>query len=147
MSPPRLALGLALAAVATLAAVAGLMVVGGPGTARLERLDERRARDLKGLAQWLEHHREQEGRLPETLGALEPMLPGEVSALDPATGAPYVYERLGENDFRLCAELALPEKQEPEVTPLRPYREGRLIRRLSDPGGRTLCLETVTDDR
>ena len=123
---------------------AALLLVGSPRTARLERLDERRAADVEALVRWIETHRRLRSRLPDSLGALEPMLPGTVSALDPVTGAPYAYERLGDGHFRVCAELAIPDQEIAERQP-RPRLpdSGRAIRPVIDPGGRRFCLETV----
>ncbi len=83
-------------------------------------------------------------QLPPALGALEPMLPGAVSALDPATQAHYGYERLADGHFRLCATLAIPDKQAVDREP-RPRRpgSGRKIVPVVDPTGRTYCLETA----
>ncbi|HUF57510.1 MAG TPA: hypothetical protein VMM55_13225 [Thermohalobaculum sp.] len=133
------------ATVAVAAAVAAaLMLIGSPRTARLERLDERRIADIEALARWIERYRDDEGRLPPALGALEPMLPGAVSALDPATGAHYGYERLADGHFRLCATLDIPDKLavEREPRPRRPFSNREIVPAV-DPTGRTYCLETA----
>lgn len=134
-------LGLAATVAVAAAVAAALMLIGSPRTARLERLDERRIADIEALARWIERYRDDEGQLPSDLGALEPMLPGAVSALDPATGAHYGYEPT-EGGFRLCATLAIPDKQAVDREP-RPRRPGadREVVPVADPTGRRYCLE------
>lgn len=94
----------ALAAVTGLAVVGGLIATGGPGTARLERLDERRMAELRVMARAIETWTEAGNPLPETADGL----PERQVGLDPVTSEPYGYEKLGDRQFRVCAELALP---------------------------------------
>lgn len=126
------------------AIIAALILVGGPQTARLERLDERRMADLDALVHWIRRYQATEGQLPDSLGALEPTLPGSVSALDPVTGAHYGYERLPDGHFRLCTRLAVPDKHAPErYSHARRLGAERVIEAVTDPDGRQLCLETA----
>ena len=137
------ALGLVATGAVAAAVAAALLLIGSPRMARVERLDERRIADIEALARWIERYRTDEGRLPPDLGRLEPILPGAVSALDPATGAPYDYAP-ADDGFRLCATLALPDKQAIDREP-RPRRPGsdRDIVPVLDPTGRRYCLETA----
>ena len=137
------ALGVAATAAVVAAVAVALMLVASPRVARLERLDQRRIADIEGLARWIERYRLDEGRLPPDLGALEPMLPGAVSALDPATGEHYGYEPAGDG-FRICARLAVPDKEAVDREPRarRPGSEREIVP-VADPTGRTYCLGTV----
>ena len=143
MTPPRQVLALALLALAGAAIFAGLIAIGGPGVARLERLDERRLRDIDNLVRWIERYRLTEGELPASLGALESTLPGSVSALDPETGAHYDYERFGPAGFRVCAELSLPDKDTETRPRTRLPGTDRDMVRSTDAAGRRHCLETA----
>ena len=141
--PPRIALALGLAAAGAAAVAAALLTVGGPGTARLERLDERRARDLGELAAAVERHRVFTGRLPASLDEVRDGPSGSPPIHDPETGAPYEYEVLGEGRFRVCARLSLPEAPPPGPDPLRIPDSSRVAGTMMDAEGGRLCRETV----
>src|SRR5690606_34129574 len=141
--PPRIALALGLAAAGAVAIVAALLSVGGPGTARLERLDERRARDLGELAGAVERHRVFTGRLPEALDEVRAGPSGPPPARDPETGAPYDYEVLGEQRFRVCARMSLPEAPPPGPHPLRIPDSSRVAGAVMDAETGRLCRETA----
>lgn len=85
--------------------VLGLMAVGGPGYARMERLDRERAQDLREFG---EYHRCQivrsEAKDADAPG-VEHCMPQRLArhGEDPVTGEPYAFERLDENRFRVCA--------------------------------------------
>lgn len=138
----RWALGLGVAGIVAAAIAGGLATVGGPRTARLERFDERRARDLPQLVRLIEHHRAENGNLPDSLAAVEPRLPADVSARDPQTGDLYEYDVLEAGRFRLCATLAFADGGR---TPTRidlPGPSRREARAVPGPTGRQLCWES-----
>lgn len=85
--------------------VAAIAVMGPPSRQRLLRMDERRIQDLGVLAGQVRAWHRQHGRLPASLGELAGE-PGVHVPQDPATGAGYGYEALGEREFRLCADFA-----------------------------------------
>jgi hypothetical protein len=83
--------------------VGGLMVVGGPGYARMEKNDRQRVSDLRVLA---DHYRcttapakTDDGISLRYCGGPE-ALP---TAVDPTTGAAYRYTKSGETFFEVCA--------------------------------------------
>lgn len=146
MGLPRLPLALALVAAVAAAVVAALLVVGGPGTARLERYDQRRVQDVAELVNAIERHRIFSSRLPETLEALRAGPSGPPPIRDPATGALYEYEPLDEGRFRVCTLLAVPGSPPPMPGPVRmadsrriahvqPVADGRLCWESADPPG------------
>ena len=97
------AIGVILTVLAGL--VLGLMAVGGPGYARMERHDRERAQDLRELG---EYHRCQIVRseaMDVDTPEVEHCMPQRLSrhGADPVTGEPYVFERLDDNRFRVCA--------------------------------------------
>lgn len=135
----------ALATAAVLGAVsAGLLLVGGPGTARLDRLDARREADLRMLVDRIESYRVREGHPPPDLAALESSLPDQVSTVDPVTGAAYGYETYDQGYFRVCAELATAATEAAARRPRHalPHSDRTLVR-TSGPSGSRLCLSTA----
>lgn len=101
----RFSIDRVFAAVATVAVIcaliAGFWVMGTPDRQRLIRADRQRLRDIRSIAQKLSWKatRKDEYKLPKTL--LENNL-----AKDPLTNQPYLYERLSETTYQLCAEFA-----------------------------------------
>lgn len=134
-----------LAALAIAAAViGGLVSIGGPGQARLERLDDRRIAALRSLVGEIERHYLREDRLPGTLEALQQTGTEAGQTLDPITGEPFDYMPLGPDRYRLCARLDGPGETASDETPRRLSRESRIVgrERTSLPGGGAhLCLE------
>lgn len=101
------ALLLGLVVVVSVAMIGGFMVVGGPGYARMEKQDAKRARDLQDLFRYLEC-RSEDKVLPQTLDD-EEYCPTTVvlsSTADPVTGDPYAYRRLDDRHFEVCATFA-----------------------------------------
>jgi hypothetical protein len=97
-----IATGIAIA----LAITGAIIVSGAPGQQRLQRLDERRLVDLSQLAMAVRRHAFHHGGMPADL-ATATTAPGlDIVVADPVTGAPYVYERLDDARFRLCATFA-----------------------------------------
>jgi hypothetical protein len=86
------------------------MVVGGPGTGRLERRDDIRRADLEDLSNYAVCVANHAG------GVVSESLPPdedcsvEVRFSDPFTNAPYVYKKTSTRSFRLCAGFESPER-------------------------------------
>jgi hypothetical protein len=96
--------------------IMGFMLAGSPGSARLERLDERRIEDLQGVSREIEAICLGDDRsLPVEERKLLTPLPARLDDVvaharhnkpqihDPATGALYDYEILDARRYRLCA--------------------------------------------
>ena len=114
--------GRALAIVASLVTLAlvlwAFFLVDTPAAARAQSFDVERMNDMQMLARRVDCHRTYFGETPESLSALQaslesrteqfPVAPGcDGDALtDPETDAPYRYERLGGDGFRICATFA-----------------------------------------
>lgn len=101
-----------IGALAAVAVVLGLVVVGGPGTGRAERRDATRERDIYNLSHYVNCTIDTgEGTLPTELPETETcttMYP-DTRRADPFTGKPYRFERLSDNEYRLCADFELTE--------------------------------------
>ena len=104
MTRDRLAVA-ALGVLVAAALVAGLIVVGGPSRGALEKRDNARLQDLLQLQNQVSCIRNgQPGALPATLDPT-PQCDYGAPTTDPVSGQPYVYERVGEDQFRLCADF------------------------------------------
>lgn len=96
-----------LIVIVSAALVGGFMVVGGPGYARLEKHDMARARDLQGLHGFL-LCRNDDKVLPKTLESEGycPNFSRQITLTDPVSGDPYIYRRLDDTSFEVCATFA-----------------------------------------
>ena len=98
---------LVMAAVVTGAMVAGFAVVGGPAQARKERHDIDRGTDLRALFAFLECKRADQP-LPQTLDD-DAYCVGNFDrpeTKDPATQESYLYRRIDDRHFEVCATFA-----------------------------------------
>lgn len=116
MSRDRLAIA-ALGALVIAALATGIFTVGGPGTGAMEKRDDARIFDLMRLRDQVSCIRNGEpGALPETL---EPTPECDFGAniTDPRTGNPYRYERMGADNFRICADFENAERVAQQIEP------------------------------
>lgn len=105
---PGFWLGGAAVIIVTAAIVAGFFVIGGPGEARLERLDEARLDDLRAIDRAAEQVWERTGMLPsslDSLAAVAQLTPDQ--RIDPETSEPYEYRILSDSTAEVCATFAL----------------------------------------
>ncbi len=84
------------------AVTAGLILVGPPSEARLERLDARRVEDLQRLSRLIDVHWTKHGRLPPSLDEVASE-PRAEAIKDPVTGQSYEFRPTGEKRYELCA--------------------------------------------
>jgi len=87
------------------AVVAGLIVVGSPGEARLEKLDRRRVSDLYEIVDGLNRYWTRNQALPPDLDALTAGTSFELG-VDPETGLAYVYRVIEPDRYEVCATFA-----------------------------------------
>jgi hypothetical protein len=99
-----------VAAIAIVVAIVlGFRVLGGPGTQRLVRSDERTVRSLAELAQKIQQKWRTDSQLPPTLGSFS-----EKEKQNPLTHKPFVYRPKSNTAFELCATFATDNRhQEP----------------------------------
>jgi hypothetical protein len=88
------------AAAAILAITGGLLAIGSPAEARLERLDQRRVQDLTRVSAAVDLYWTRQGRLP---GSLRELPPTTAAAVDPATGEAYAYRVIDDATYEVCA--------------------------------------------
>lgn len=82
--------------------IGGFLLIGSPRQARMREYDRQRVDRALQLHGTIADVFRRDGVLPDDLTALEPTL-GE----DPETGAPFGYERLADDRYRLCVTFAL----------------------------------------
>lgn len=110
------------------ALILGLMAAGGPGYARMEKRDLTRIADLNVLYDYLQCPKV-EPPLPQNLGedrqCPEGIPDGAVS--DPKTNAPYIYRRIDDIRFEICATFELPADAHKNASLNRPLKfEGQV---------------------
>lgn len=86
--------------------VAAIWVMGGPGSQRDRRMDERRIDDLRALQEAITQHHAQAGRLPANLLALGQRPGLDLAVSDPVSRTPYGYHIDAADRYRLCAQFA-----------------------------------------
>ncbi len=84
--------------------VTSFAFMGSPATQRDERLDERRIQDLQTIQWQVVNIWQVSQSLPETIDELKETVGARIP-VDPETGSLYEYEKMGESNFRLCAEF------------------------------------------
>lgn len=106
------------AAVAGLALVAALWLIGNPVLARQLFLDGQRVADLQRLQRCLENYHERQGALPDTLEQLRAD-PGTYveRTSDPVTNAAYGYSRIDPRTYELSATFDRPSPPDEERAP------------------------------
>ena len=109
MSPDRIAVwGISALAIGLVAAA--LWQVGGPAAGRMEARDATRFDDLLSLTSVVTCKATTEGNvLPADLSPSESCY-YDVRRADPYTGAPYRYDVIDREEYRLCADFEAPER-------------------------------------
>lgn len=103
------------AAVALVSMLAALYAAGSPFRQRQLKLDARRVGDLRAIQHNVETYFEREGVMPATLDVLADNPATFLqNTTDPATGRPYLYERIDADTYTLTAEFDLPSPSEQE---------------------------------
>jgi len=110
--------GWGVGAVITAAIIAGLIMVGGPGKARDQKIDAKRLNNMQMTARIISCYADYNEGLPETITPAKQALgTGNLSRkdqrclnlkweTDPVSGTEFEYKRLGEYSFELCGVFA-----------------------------------------
>jgi len=93
--------------VVVISVLVSFFVVGSPTEQRDRRLDERRISDLQFIQSETIIFWQNKDLLPERLGDLDSDIRGIRVPVDPETGAPYVYNILGDKTFELCGTFSI----------------------------------------
>lgn len=109
--------------VVVVAVVWGAVLVGSPGTARLQRFDQQRLddlqtifREIQSLCQDPDIKQELKRALPNTLDELAVLARSErINLTDPETGERYVYTVKDATTYELCATFSLERDADVEV--------------------------------
>lgn len=113
----RAVLGGILVAAIGAAIAAGLVFVGSPGEARLQKIDQRRATDLGQIAASIDAYWNTNRRLPATLDESARGGLGSVPR-DPVTNEPYAYRVVDERHYEICASFDRPSDEVPSMNAL-----------------------------
>jgi hypothetical protein len=90
-------------AVVLLTLVGGFLIAGSPSHQRSVRFDEQRVADLQNIQTQIVGFWQVQETLPTDLAELDRTGAGFVVPRDPVSDAAYVYHRLGDTNFQLCA--------------------------------------------
>jgi len=95
----------------------GFQIVGTPMELRSRKQDAVRVQDLQSIQWQVVNYWQQKEVLPTTLDQLKDPISGAVIPVDPTTGEPYKYQRVGAMTFKLCATFATENAQQnPNLT-------------------------------
>lgn len=95
--------------VVVLAIIGGIATVGGPATGRMEKRDQARISDLNELRNYVTCvARARDKTLPDSLDG-NSECKRNLNRTDPFDGTPYVYRKLSDTSYELCANFERPE--------------------------------------
>jgi hypothetical protein len=117
---PHLLFGVAASLFVVAGVGAGILIVGGPGHARGQRLDDLRLDSLRMISSEVDRFEQKHHALPQTLEGLDAGDAGGESWRDPETKAPYEYRRTGAASYEMCARFAVASDQDED----RQWRHG-----------------------
>ena len=92
--------------VVALAVVASFFLIGSPADTRLQKVDEKRVNDLSSIQNEIVNYWQQKSKLPDNLGQLDNGLNYFTVPRDIENDRDYVYEVLGQYQFKLCADFS-----------------------------------------
>lgn len=98
---------------------AGLYVSGSPTQERARRLDEQRVSDLENVSNGIDQYWNMNQVLPKSLEELQAGRNIYIdSIIDPDSGEPYIYERIGDVTYQLCANFTTETTQDVRPAPM-----------------------------
>ena len=106
---PEAILTAAIAVTISVAVVLGLIATGGLTSGRQERRDEIRLRDMRQISRFVKCVAKLDEGTPPDVLAPNPACGSDPAFADPVTGAPYVYEKISDISYRLCATYERPD--------------------------------------
>lgn len=115
--------------------MAGVVLIGSPGSGRVQQLDAGRVADLQGIMRATDLYFARNDRLPVSLEELDQDPRAAVNTIDPGSGAVYEYRASGRDSYQLCADFD-GESVEP------PARSGTEFWRH---GAGRVCFDLVVD--
>jgi hypothetical protein len=149
MSKPKMKiLGYFFVGLVVVAIAFGLWSIGGPGAAKMQRLDNQRISHLESLQYQIIYYWQGKQTLPIALSDLIDTTRGVYVPVDPETGAAYSYKTMGELSFELCANFAK-EYRVSTVSPALPYETkptGFMTGSWDHPAGEYCFTRTIDKD-
>lgn len=98
--------GSAMGVLVLVSIIAGFFIIGSPAHFRDVRLDMQRTSDLQSIQYQALNYFQVKRTVPATAGDLVDPLTNFTLPMDPETNAPYVYEKMSKNSFKLCARFS-----------------------------------------
>lgn len=87
--------------------IGGFFIMGSPFTLRMKRFDERRVSDLQNIKDQIVNFYQRKGNLPNGLDELKDPIADFIIPVDPDSAVPYKYQKIGDLNFKLCADFSL----------------------------------------
>lgn len=112
--------GIGVVVVVVIAIVAGFIIVGTPGQARLARFDNEKVSDLQNIQYQVTNYFQAKRALPGALVDLENVLLDNSLPVDPQSGESYTYNKTGNLTFELCAVFNTESRETQTTVALEP---------------------------
>jgi hypothetical protein len=124
-SNQRKLFAISAAVLVLLAIVLGFVFMGSPATQRKIKADNQKISDLQQLESAIIYeYWQMKGSLPESLDELNSLI-RYIPLVDRETNEPYIYNKLSDLSFELCAEFNLSSDQNSSTYPEMSYRVGK----------------------
>ncbi len=127
--------------------VGGFVIMGSPQTVRLMRFDERKINDLQNIQWQIVNYWQQKHSLPLALTDLSDPISNYQIPLDPQTGVAYDYRVLGPEEFELCADFNLANRDNTAPAIMRPTQLGDVQQNWEHETGYTCFTRTIDQER
>lgn len=122
--------------------VTGFMFAGSPNEVRKEKRDQERVYDLQNIQQSVVTYWQEKGTLPENLDQTINPLSGRSIPVDP-NGNDYVYKKIGDQTFELCATFETEDHEGEKSITRYPYME---TNSFFEHGIGEICFEREVDE-
>lgn len=140
-----------LVGVVIVVAIAGIVAVGSPQSARRLLFDAERINHLSQLQYDLLNYWQAKDKLPSQLDELNDEMRGVLVPVDPETSAKYEYRAMSEKSFELCATFSFssgkntqPAKPEIYLSPMTPFGPNGGV--WNHEAGRSCFSRTIDPD-
>jgi hypothetical protein len=138
-----------VSAVALLAIVYGVILVGSPAMQRAKNMDQQRVSDLMDIQSQVIRVWQAKGVLPKTLAEMNDPLSNYTVPKDPKTNQDFEYKTISATSFELCATFET--KSDPQITTMAvttnySYPMGTVNENWQHDAGRT-CFDRTIDTK
>ncbi|MEK7179873.1 MAG: DUF5671 domain-containing protein [Patescibacteria group bacterium] len=123
------------------------MIMGSPMKQRALKIDEQRVQGLQSVQYETINYWQQKGKLPLTVNDLQDSLSYFTVPLDPQTKEPYVYKKISDLSFELCAKFTLPSEENAKIYARYPEPVGLSNDQWKHDAGEQCFTRTIDPER